>query len=48
VILYDQVRFSPENNFTEITIPEQVKGIFILNLKTNSGISINRKFLIPG
>lgn len=48
VILQDQVRFSPENSNTEITLPAQVKGIFILNLKTNSGISINRKFLIPG
>jgi hypothetical protein len=48
VILHDLVRFSHENNYTEITLPAQVKGIFILSLKTNSGISVNRKFLIPG
>jgi hypothetical protein len=48
VVLLDQVRFSPENRYTEITIPGQVKGIFILNLKTSSGISVNRKFIIPG
>jgi len=48
VILHDQVRFSSENCYAEITLPAQLKGIFILNLKTNSGISVNRKFLIPG
>jgi len=48
VILHDQVRFSSENCYAEITLPAQLKGIFILNLKTNSGISVNRKFLISG
>jgi hypothetical protein len=48
LVLHDQFRFSSENSYTEITLPTQVKGIFILNLKTSSGLSVNRKFLIPG
>ena len=46
VILKEQNQFSLENHSTKITLPGQMQGIFIVNLRTETGISNNQKFLI--
>jgi len=46
VILEKQLSVSPEVFSSEIRLPGQVKGLLILCLKLENGISVERKFLV--